>query len=239
MKRMRILILTILLMFSLSGCGSMKTAWIAGRCSLALQQNPVTAMEGKAFLKLKGEALGIPTDYGLTGDLGILSSGNRRYGVVTGNLELLGMKLPEKLEIYQQTDEDTVEYFLHLDPPGLWTKGKGSWDPGSLLSQEPMALIRLTGKAAEKAVLTEILREEGTDYSLSMVLGPEEMGKILAATGAKLPKSMEQMDFSGVRLQAVLEIDGRTYLPKNLRLDLQGLNEKNTDRSVFRLWKKF
>ena len=202
----------------MSGCGTVKTAWVTGRFISALSRSPVTSVSGNGLLVLHSSTLGLEGTSGLTGEFTALSDPETKkfYGQAEGEVSALGLGVPAAVEFFGGLREDTVDYALKVKPPELWSRGSFSVDLSRILTEEPGELMKLLGQAAMSTELTTVEGEQDKAYCIALEVSPE---KLLAL---RRP-SMDINSMAPVKLRLLLRIQGKTYLPEELRLEATGL----------------
>ena len=204
----------------LTGCGSIKTAWVTARMVGALGESPVTGWVGNGLVSLSSQTLGVKGHSKIQGTFStaVDRKSGKIYTEAQGDLKILGIPVPAAGEFYGFGGPDSFQYVLHVLPPDLWTKGKIT---GKLQSLFKLGLEDLGQLVREEPVLTSLKSGAGKIYCLSFSLSPQKLWELFQ--GGSAENAGENWDFANVKLPVLLEIDGKTYLPRSLKLELSGL----------------
>ena len=213
--------LCLALTLALTGYGSVKTIWVTGRFVNAMQRSPVTEMKGNTQLVLHHSTLGLQGTSGLSGEFQVLSDPETRkiYAEANGEVSSLGLSVPAAAKFYGSLKGNTVDYTLQVKPPELWSRG--SFTLSDLFTEKPGELWKLLGQAALTTVLTTVDEPEGSAYCIALELSPEDLMKLLAPE-----RNIDSVSLTPVKLRLLVEIQGKTYLPEEIRVEMTGLSGK-------------
>ena len=213
--------LLLALVLALSGCGSLKTAHVAAKFGAALKRQPVTAATAEITGSVTAKALGIAAKSNFQVVAATKSDGSKSYSDITASLSLLGADLAQTLQGYSVPDgEDTVRYF-HIDGLNMWVRSR---EKNNAMDVDPSLVMLLVEKAAETSSIETRESSEGKTYVLGLTFQAEDLRDLAVTAGAKLTEAFKACDLSGITLPLIIELDGKTYLPKRIELKIQGLN---------------
>lgn len=215
-------LVTALILSLLTGCGTVKSAWIAARFATALKGNPITGTSGTMTADVTGKTLGVDSQAGLELEFSTVSDldSQKSYGDIHSRVSMLGMNIPQDLQIYGLPEGESTVCYVHLAQPDLWARSALNWSPsfGKLL--DPGFLVML----AERAAKDSELQEEGENYVLRMQFRPGDLLAMAEAAGGRLPAGIESLELSQISVPMTLTIDGKSFLPSAMTLQVSGLS---------------
>lgn len=221
-KWIPVVLISLLLTAALTGCGSVKAAWVAARFGAALKANPVTAVSGTVTGSAAGTVLGVGVNSQLQLDFTSRIQGDteKTYTDLRAGLNLWGAKLYQDLELFSQPKDGKTEYYVHLEKPDLWAKSSTTWDSTMLWKLDPAMLLLLAEGGADTAQMSA----SEAYYDLKLTIGTGEILKILSEVGANLSPKINDLELDTIRIPVELRISRESFLPVSLRLELQGLS---------------
>ena len=211
-----------LLAVTLTGCGSVKSAWVAARFGAALKANPVTSVSGTVNGNALGKVLGLETESRLQLDFQAQLDPDTEKTCTDfrAGLDLWGSKLTQDFRIYSIPKDDSTQYYVHLDRPDLWARSSTAWDGALLWKLDPAMLLLLAEGGADSAQMT--VSEEYYDFNLTLRAG--EILELISKVGAKLSPEFQNMDLQAITVPVELRVSRESFLPKNLKMQIQGLS---------------
>ena len=208
----------------LCGCGSMKSAWIAARFGSAIRKNPITAVGGSLRGEITGKTLGVDSGAALELEFETRMDPEtgKSYSDLHSTVTVLGMRVPQHLEIYHLPGEAGADYYIHLVKPSLWARGKLSTDQVRGLELDPALLMLIMERASDTAEILTAEEQGVRNHLLKLTFRPGDLQEFLTAAGVKLPGAAEELN--GVTIPVEVEINSQTSLPQRLRIQVLGLS---------------
>lgn len=222
-RRVLALAAALTITLALSGCGKMTAGKLVVRTAAALAEKPMAGQTMELDLELSVGAGGLSLDMGmdLTARMLMAFDPSRAYLDAVVSMEVLGRDISETMQIYAQSDGDTLTTYTHTDTGNFWKKATAALPDG----EDGGNLDWLKAKPVEELTLAE--ETETVDghetYALRCTVSGEELQKLLSAMGTAA--QAEGVDLAALEVPAVFYIDTATFLPVRMELEIRGMEE--------------
>lgn len=208
----------------LTGCSSsMQVAKVASRFRETLKAQPVTGATAEITADV---TLGEESQ---EGRLRMVVHGQsdwealRLYSQTDSTLTLPDREIHRSFQSYHSGEKSQYLRYIHIDQSDLWIRAEGK---NSIFNLDSAALLKLLDSASDTATaeLQENTAGGAASYLLKLVLEGSSLENFLVSSGMRLPQWMVGMSLKDVKIPVEVEIEDKTYLPLQVRMEIQGID---------------
>ena len=215
----------VLLSIVLVGCSPVKSAWVATRVGTAIKRSPISETTGTLHGEIRGKTMGLDSksalDFTFTSKMD--DKNLESHTAVDTTVNVLGLDVKQKFEVYTLKEGEESALYVHVKQPDLWARAASSFDFSKLTNLDPALILMLAERASSNAELT-VVEENGVQiYEMSLTFQAKDLMQVLNTAGARVPKEIKDLELSEVSIPVILRVNGETFLPEGLSLEILGL----------------
>ena len=215
----------VLLSIVLVGCSPVKSAWVATRVGTAIKRSPISETTGTLHGEIRGKTMGLDSksalDFTFTSKMD--DKNLESHTAVDTTVNVLGLDVKQKFEVYTLKEGEESALYVHVKQPDLWARAAYSFDFSKLTNLDPALILMLAERASSNAELT-VVEENGVQiYEMSLTFQAKDLMQVLNTAGARVPKEIKDLELSEVSIPVILRVNGETFLPEGLSLEILGL----------------
>ena len=223
------LLLVLAMVLAFSGCGKMTAEKLVAKMAVACVKNPVTqeTMDMEFDMSIGAQGFMLSMDVMMTMDMVMSTDPYKAYMDMEMSMSMLGQNYTENMQMYMQEADGTMTAYTYTESTDLWTKQEtevsskdttANYDWLKELSADMLSLDEDTQSVAvhEVYVLRCTVTGEQMQQMMSSVSGIQEaLGEV----------GMSGLDMSALTVPMVLYVDTKTYLPVQMEMEMQGMDD--------------
>lgn len=226
------LLLALTIMLAFSGCGKMTAVKLAVKMAAAIAESPMTSekMEMDFDMSIGAQGITMDMEMDMVFDMVMAMDPYRAYMDMEVGMNLLGQNVTQTMQTYVQAEDGTVTTYTYSDSLDYWTKTVVDVSEDEMTSQQS-SYDWLAAKPVEELTLAEQTQTIGEQevYVLSCTVTGGEMQKMLnsmtSVQDTLEEAGMSGLDMSALTVPAVFYVDTKTFLPVQIELEIQGMDE--------------
>ena len=243
MNRIAALVLALVMLLALTGCGKMTTEKLVLKMVEAtggkMMTQATTTMDLELGMKMTMEQMGLNMDLAMDiayrMDMKMQPDPYRMYGDITMDMamERMGQTMNETLnsQTYMELADGKVKNYVYDESTGIW------------LSEEVdvAEMMDSIAKGMDYSFLKDMIPEITMDEETQVLNGKEVYVLRMTITGAQMQNAMGgavdmesmlgqaglngELDFSALEVPTVMYVDATTYLPVKMEMEIIGMGE--------------
>ena len=210
----------------LTGCGaSMKTAKVAGKFGIALQQQPITSATAEINCSISSELEDVSTE---TRFHTLVKSrtdweASRSYSDIISTVSGMGSDLTQTMQCYTSGESGEEVRYVHVDSFDTWVRLENQV---RAVDVDPALILKLLEKVSEDTTMEVVEDTAGgnTHYILGLCFTAQDIREFAEAAGMNISDEFAQCDLDGVTVPVELELEDKTFLPIRLQMKVEGIN---------------
>lgn len=234
-RRILAVLLVVAMMAVFAGCGKMTPEKLAGKMALALTKTPMSSetveMGFEMALGSQGFTMDMAMDISM--DMVVALEPYRAYSDMTISMDMMGQNMTETSQVYMLEENGTVTTYTYVESAGIWQKATVDISAAEMTSNS--SYNWLAQKPAEELTLDEETQTiNGKEvYVLRCTISGTQMQDVMSSMGgmndALSDMGLSDMDMSALNVPAVFYIDAKTFLPVQIDMEIQGMDEMMKD----------
>lgn len=234
-RRILAVFLAVAMMAVFAGCGKMTPEKLAGKMTLALTKTPMSSetveMGFEMALGSQGFTMDMAMDISM--DMVVALEPYRAYSDMTISMDMMGQNMTETSQVYMLEENGTVTTYTYVESAGIWQKATVDISAAEMTSNS--SYNWLAQKPAEELTLDEETQTiNGKEvYVLRCTISGTQMQDVMSSMGgmndALSDMGLSDMDMSALNVPAVFYIDAKTFLPVQIDMEIQGMDEMMKD----------
>lgn len=231
MKRLAAVLLVLVMVLALAGCGKMTPEKLTVKTAAALAGKPMTSMEMELgmTMSLTAEGFSMDMDMAVAGDMVMDSDPYQSYTNMEMTMDLMGQSITETSETYVLVEDDQLTTYTYAESMDIWTKTSVPFSPEAMAQQSSYDwLAELSPDMLTLAEETQILNERKV-YVLNCTITGEQLQAMMDSmpgmADTMADAGMSGPDMTALTVPAVFYIDAETFLPAKIEMEIQGMDE--------------
>lgn len=228
-KKLTAIVLVLVMALAFSGCGKMTAEQLAAKMAVAVAKSPMTQEKIQMEFEMGVGARGITLNFDVDMAMDMLMSVDpyKAYTELEISMDMLGQNYTDTMQLYVQEADGTMTTYSYIVSADRWDKQTAQIPEEQYTANYDWLKNK---PAAELTLAEETQTISGREaYVLSCTITGTQMQEMMksigAVQGALDEAGMSNFDMSAVTVPMVMYIDTQNYLPMQMELEIQGLDE--------------